>query len=259
MGSDFRLAALPMYDEAEYAAANDALWARIAAALGATQHLTRGMALPALWTDRRLLLAQTCGWPFATTLVGHVALVATPRYNLPGCDGATHRAFVIVRADEPVTTLAGLRGRRLALNGWDSNTGMNLLRALVAPLAEEGRFFGAIIETGAHRASLRAVADGRADAASVDCVTFGLLRRHAPAAVAGLRVLAETPASPALPFITHGAATPAEIAALRAALAAALPAQDLALTGIEVLPADAYSVLPVMAAESARLGYAALA
>ncbi len=260
MPPEARLAALPMYDEAEYAAANDALWARIAAALDAPERLTRGMALPALWTDARLRLAQTCGWPFATTLAGRVSLLATPIYDLPGCDGATHCAFVVVREADPAADLAGLRGRRLALNGWDSNTGMNLLRALVAPLAEGGRFFGAIIETGAHRASLGAVADGRADVASVDCVTFGLLRRHAPAAVAGLRVLAETPRSPALPFITRAAAEPgAEIETLRAALSAALPAPQLGLAGVAILTPAAYAVLPDMAAQAARRGYKALA
>ena len=257
-----RAANLRMYDAPEWAGAVDAFWARVVARLRAhgladiPDRLTRDRALDDIWTDPRLLLAQTCGWPLVTRLAGRVAVVATPRHTLPGCAGATHRAFIVVRADDPVDGLAALRGRRFALNGWDSNTGMNLARALFAPLARDGRFFGAIVVTGAHRASLAAVAEGRADAASVDCVTYGLLCRHAPGAVAGLRVLAETPATPALPFITRAGAPPNELAALRAALDQ--PDAALAFAGVTVLPDGTYDALSGLAAAAARLGYPTL-
>ncbi len=130
---------------------------------------------------------------------------------------------------------------------------MNLARALFAPLARDGRFFGAILVTGSHRASLAAVAQGRADAASVDCVTFGLLRRHAPRTVAGLRVLAETAPAPSLPFITRADAPAEELAALREALDQ--PEAALAFAGIAVLPDGAYDGLRALAAEAARRGY----
>lgn len=254
-----RAASFGMYDEPEFAAANDALWTGVEARLrgagiaGVPARLTRGGPLGAVWTDPRLLLAQTCGWPLVTTLAGRVTLVATPCYALPGCEGPLHRGFVVVREDDPADTPAALRGRVFALNGWDSNSGMNLARALFAPLAREGRFFGAVVVTGAHRASLAAVASGRADTACVDCVSFGLLRRHAPGTVAGLRVLAETAPVPALPFITRADAPPEETAALRAALDQ--PAGALCLTGVEVLPAGAYDVLGGLAATAERLGY----
>jgi ABC-type phosphate/phosphonate transport system substrate-binding protein len=259
-----RVASLGMYDPPWLVAANDALWDGIAAALRSTgvadvpQHLDRARTLDAAWTDPALLLAQTCGWPLTTRLAGRVAYVATPRYVLPGCEGATHRSFLIVREGDPARDVAALRGRVLALNGWDSNTGMNLPRALIAPLAREGDFFGGIVETGAHRASLAAVAAGRADVASVDCVTYGLCARHRPEELSGLRVLADTAPSPALPFITRADAPLDEIAALRAALAGAAEteaARAVAFAGIDVLPPDAYAVLPAMAAAAARLGY----
>ena len=44
--------------------------------------------------------------------------------------------------------LADLRGRRVALNADDSQSGRNALRAAVAPLAHDGRFFGGSILTG---------------------------------------------------------------------------------------------------------------
>ncbi|MOA29664.1 hypothetical protein D3C78_1506940 [compost metagenome] len=41
-----------------------------------------------------------------------------------------------------------------------------------------------------------------ADLAAIDSVTFAYLARHAPEEVAGLRVIARSALSPALPFIT---------------------------------------------------------
>jgi ABC-type phosphate/phosphonate transport system substrate-binding protein len=259
-----RAASLGMYDPPWLAAANDALWDNIAAALRAAgiadvpSRLDRARTLDEIWTDPALLLAQTCGWPLTTRLAGRVTYVATPRYALPGCEGATHRSFLVVRADDPARDVADLRGRTLALNGWDSNTGMNLPRALIAPLARDGRFFGRIVETGAHRASLSAVSERRADMASIDCVTHGLCARHRPEELTGLRVLAPTAPSPALPFVTRAGASAGEIATLRTALAAAARsdvARTVALAGIDVLPPDAYALLPAMAAEAARRGY----
>lgn len=257
-----RAASLGMYDAPEFAAANDDYWSRVAARLRAAgvadvpARLTRCLPLDEIWADPGLLVAQTCGWPLMTTLAGRVAVVATPCYALAGCEGPLHRGFVVVRAEDAADSPAALRGRVFALNGWDSNSGMNLARALFAPLARDGRFFGEVVVTGAHRASLAAVASGRADAACVDCVSFGLLRRHAPAAVAGLRVLAETEPVPALPFITRADAPAAERAALRAALDQ--PAEALCLTGVAVLPAGAYDVLRGLAAAAERLGYCRL-
>ncbi|MBN9511330.1 MAG: PhnD/SsuA/transferrin family substrate-binding protein [Alphaproteobacteria bacterium] len=258
-----RVAALAMYDAPPLDAANDDLWAAIAARVpGAPAKLTRDRPVESVWTAPGLVLAQACGWPLITRLAGQVRLVATACYALPGCAGATHCGFIVVRAADPARALEDLRGRRLALNTWDSNTGMNLLRAAVAPLARNGRFFSAVYVTGTHAASLRAVAAGGADVTSVDCVTFGVLKRHRPADVAGLRVLAHTPTSPGLPLITRGDVSAAELGALRAALCATRDspaAHALGLTGFEILPAAAYEVLREMEAEAVRRGYAALA
>ncbi len=39
-------------------------------------------------------------------------------------------------------------------------SGMLALKTVVAPLSRNGRFFGRVIESGSHLASMRAVADG---------------------------------------------------------------------------------------------------
>jgi ABC-type phosphate/phosphonate transport system substrate-binding protein len=196
-----------MYDFDELRPVTDALWEAIAARLtdrgiAAPPSLTRGPPLIDLWTDPALLLAQTCGYPLVTGLAGKVALLATPRYDAPGCEGTLYRSAIVVRATDPAATLADLRGRRCAVNNVDSNSGMNLLRAAIAPLADGGRFFGAIITTGGHAASVRAVAGGDADVAAIDCVTWAHLRHLRPSETRGLRVLGWTSATQGLPLIT---------------------------------------------------------
>ena len=88
-----------------------------------------------------------------------VEVLATPIYGFAGCDGPNHRSFLIAHRDDPRTALAEFRGDRAAVNSFDSNTGMNLFRASVAPLAEGKPFFADVVETGAHAASLAAVVE----------------------------------------------------------------------------------------------------
>jgi ABC-type phosphate/phosphonate transport system substrate-binding protein len=273
MSAPGRIAALAMYDApAAVAAANDALWAglrdrlRAEGLAGVPDRLTRGGSYADPWLDPRLLLAQTCGFPYVRHLRGRVRLVATPVYSFPGGTGADRRSVVVVAAEAPFAGVADLRGARAAINDPGSNSGANLFAALVAPLAMNGRLFSSVTVTGGHRESLAAVAAGRADVAAIDSVTFGLLVRHAPEEVAGVRVLAETPGGPGLPLITRGEATDAEVAVLRQGLAGVLTdpgmaaaRETLGLVGIELLGDEDYEVLARYAAEAAALGYRELA
>ena len=263
-----RAASLGMYDFAWLEADTDALWTALARELraegvrGVPDALDHGRPLHTIWRDPGLLLAQTCGYPLLTELSGGVRLVATPHYAFPGCDRYWHRSFLVVRADDPARGLAALRGRRCAINGRDSNTGMNLLRASIAPLARGRRFFDEVIETGAHLESLRAVREGRADLAALDCVTHGLLSRRRTDLLAGSRVLGATPATPGLPFITSAQTTEADLAALRTALMsrALQPAlARLGVVGMTVLGLGQYRPVTALAEQAGECGYAALA
>ncbi len=263
-----RVASLPMYDFPWLAEAHNALWASLRTSLRAAgvadvpEALDGARPPRAIWRDPALLLGQTCGYPLLTELAGVLQVVATPIYELPGCDGALHRSFVVVRADDPAQSLAALRGRRCAVNSRDSNTGMNLLRALVASLAGGRPFFASIVETGAHLDSLRSVREGLADVAAIDCVTHGLAARHMPALLDGTRVLTATEANPGPPFVTAAETSSADVGDMRTALnetAASPVASELGLSGITVLALDSYA--PVLAFErsAASAGYPALA
>lgn len=264
-----RIASLAMYsDPPEVAAATRVLWAHLRDRLrqgglaDVPERLDEDMAHDAAWRDPRLLLAQTCGYPFASRLRGRVRLVATPVYAHPGCDGVLDGSFVVVGAGSPASSVADLRGGTVAINDPQSNSGMNLLRRLVAPLAVGARFFDHVIQSGSHLASLLLVARGEAGAAAIDCVTYGNLARFAPERLAGIRVLAETAKTPGLPFITRAAASDAELALLRDALiglvgdsAAAQAYDTLGLRGFEILPDDAYDVVLDIERQAVTLGY----
>jgi ABC-type phosphate/phosphonate transport system substrate-binding protein len=266
-----RIASLPMYDLPELRPATDALWAGLARALvargvrGVPERLSRDRSLSSMWLDPDLLLSQTCGYPLVRALAGRVQMVATPRYRVSLCQGSWYRSHVVVRRESTATSLADLSGSICAVNEPDSHSGMNALRAMVAPLAGGRPFFRRVVWTGAHRASLELVARGQADVAALDCVSFALFERALPDLAARVRAIDATAPCPGLPIITAGGAGPDEVAALRAALSevAADPgladARDaLLLDGFEELPLDAYVRVDELEAEAARHGYAEL-
>jgi ABC-type phosphate/phosphonate transport system substrate-binding protein len=229
------IAVLPMYDFPWTAAANDALWAAISARLAeagvqSPTRLTRGGELAVLWRHPALIFGQTCGYPYASGLKDAVTLIAAPEYSFPGCEGASHRSFIIRRVDDPRCVLNEFRGAVAALNAHDSNTGMNLFRAMIAPIAGGAAFFSSIVVTGSHEASVAAVDNGQADLASIDCVSFALLGRGRPELIERVAIVTESPASPNLPFIASGSLPPSTIAAVREALFAALDDRSLAET-----------------------------
>jgi ABC-type phosphate/phosphonate transport system substrate-binding protein len=263
-------ASLGMYDWPWIADANDALWAGVrdrlrGAGVDAPDTLDRGDPGEA-FRDPALIFGQTCGYPYMTRLRGAVTLVATPIYDLPGCEGPAHCSFIIVREDDSRDGLAAFRGARAAINARDSNSGMNLFRASVAPLADGRPFFASVALSGAHVASMAMIRAGETDIAAVDCVTFGLAARHKPELVAGLRILARTPSSPSLPFIVRAEIERAYPGVVRAALRDALADPELAgargalaLSGAGAASDEVYARVLAIEAEARAMGYGTLA
>jgi ABC-type phosphate/phosphonate transport system substrate-binding protein len=254
------IAALPMYDFPWVHAANDRLWARVrdslrAQGIAAPESLIRDGKLPDIWANHGLLLGQTCGYPYWTNLRRKAEILAAPIYGLAGCQGPSHCSFLIARRDDPRSRLEEFRGDRAAVNGFDSNSGMNLFRAAVAPLAGGQPFFADIVETGGHALSVAAVVEGRADVAAIDCVTYALLARGASRFVAAIKIIGETQPSPALPFIASRALPPETRAAVRRALRDLSPIPELGLVGVAFLPETAYARVAEIEAEAADLGY----
>jgi ABC-type phosphate/phosphonate transport system substrate-binding protein len=270
-GSPERIAALPMYDYPELAAAHDALWSALSDRLIAAgiadvpRELTRSLGHFETWQHPRLLVGQGCEYPLATSFSGSVRLVATPRYSAPGCEGATYRSAIVVRKEDPAERLTDLRGRRCVINEPDSNSGMNLLRAAIAPLAGGGPFFASVSLSGAHWNSAAMVAEGRADVAALDCVSFAHFRRLRPESLANLRILGWTASSRSPPFITARTTDDATLGVLRSALASVAADATLAdtrarlfLAGFDFEPDDQFIGVLSHERQAAALGYPAL-
>ena len=275
MGVD-RVASLPMYDFPELRDAHDALWGALAARLvvagvrDVPPELTHDVGHRKVWHDPSLLFAQGCEYPLAKSFADRVRLVATPMYSAAGCEGARYRSALVVRswgegAGEPgrmFARLADFRGRRCVINELDSNSGMNLLRAAVAPLASGGRFFGSVVVSGSHLRSVEMVASGLADVACVDCVSFAHFQRLYPLVVAGLRVLSWTASSPSLPFISSCSSSDATVQALRSALAdvfdddgLAVVRERLLLSGVDLRPTEGFEEVLALERGAVERGY----
>jgi ABC-type phosphate/phosphonate transport system substrate-binding protein len=266
-------ATLPMYALHGMEPLNGALWDAIRTALEAegigdlpAQLSPAPPSLPAAIAPETLL-SQMCGYPLLRLYAGQYRLLGTPRYDLPGCglraDGLpTHCAFIVVSRASEAREIADLRGSRFAVNGFDSNSGMNLPRRLFAPFAEDGPFFSSVTVSGSHLRSMEAVAAGEADAASIDCVTYGFAGTYRPALVDELRILAETPISPAIPFIT-ATATPHETAAALTRALTDSPVVRQALAGLHITAVvpprpEAYEAVLAFETEASALGYPVL-
>ncbi len=263
-----RVAALPMYDFSSLQNANDTLWAALrrqmieVGMIETPPRLTRHLAHFEVWMHPLLLFGQACEYPLAESLADSVRLIATPRYGAPGCEGTRYRSAIVVRKNDSAERLADLRDRRCAINEASSNSGMNLLRASIAPLAKGTRFFGSVLFSGSHLRSVEMVSGGEADVAAIDCVSLAHFQRLLPSAVANLRILDWTPSSPSLPFITAAATSDTTLEILRSSLAAVLAdktldsvREQLFLDGVDLEPVATFAEVLRLKRSAVELGY----
>ena len=236
------IAALPMYDRPELRPHTDALWSGIRDTLrdlgvAAPQTLTRNADPWDIWQSPDLILAQTCGLPYRARLHDQVALVATPDYGLPGCPPGYYQSVIIARS-------AALPDRpRAAINDPLSQSGWSALRvwadAQAMPLDRP-------FITGAHAASARAVAQGKADIAAIDAQTWRHLIMFDQADPS--LEIARTAPTPGLPLITAPTQDPALIRQALTTALAALPEKTrlaLDLRGFAQIDAKAYLALAI--------------
>lgn len=260
-----RHASLPWYDVAEVHASHDALWAALAGRLlnagvvDVPTRLEREVDYVRQWQSGKLLLGQACGYDVATWQAETLRVLGTPHFDFEGCEGAQYRSFVVVRRDSTATSLRDLEGARCVINTETSHSGTNTLRTLVEPLRRAGTFFRLVKVSGAHERSVEMVAADEADVAAIDCITYGLLRAHRPAALAPLRVIGSSALAPAPPFVTSATTPEHEVEQLRSALRNTIAEgaagwSALRLTGMSALPADAYASMRSSEPLSVALG-----
>jgi len=237
-------AMLGMYDVPQLAGANDRFWAAIRSELGeGPEALERGRDFWEIWRDPDMVLSQTCGMPYRTALHGQVRLVGTPDYGLPGCAPGYYNSVIIARADAPGDTMANFSGQRLGYNDPVSQSGW------AAPMTHARRQnarFDQLVETGGHMASATAVAEGSADIAGIDALTWALIQQFQPLA-RQLREVERTEPTPGLPYITAWRRDPVPIRSAVENAINALSREDrelLHLRGLVQIPDSAYLAIP---------------
>jgi len=154
-----------------------------------------------LLRNPHLLIGHTCGYPLMQYLRDGLAPVCVPVFDLPGCEGKLYSSQIIVPANSNIQTLSDCKGKVAAINGRDSNSGMNVFRHAVAGLSKGMPFFAEVIESGSHYQSLVAVANNQAQVASIDCVSFALIKDQWPELVEQVRVIGFTEPTCGLPFV----------------------------------------------------------
>ncbi|MEN0041158.1 MAG: PhnD/SsuA/transferrin family substrate-binding protein [Pseudomonadota bacterium] len=237
-----------MYARSELAGAHERWWAMIRKALLARNipaplELSQAMDEWDVWLSPSLILSQTCGMPYRIFLHDRVTLVGTPDYGLDGCRPGFYRSAIVVRAGNTRQTVEDFATARFAFNQTHSQSGF---AAAYRHCAERGLWFAEQIKTGSHLASARMVADGLADIASLDAVSWRLMQRYEVFA-AELRVIDWTVPSPGLPLIA-GPDADADMMfdAVSEAIERLTPEdlEALGLRGLVRLPAADYLAVP---------------
>jgi ABC-type phosphate/phosphonate transport system substrate-binding protein len=233
-----------MYDRPWNRAQHEALWALIRDALrdhglAAPERLDQDHDPLAGWERPDIVLGQICNLPYRAAFRDRLTPIGTADHALPGIAPGHYRSVFVVRQDDPSDTLADCHTHRLALNDPMSQSGWG---AALETAGQQGLTLNPVLRTGAHRASMAAVASGLADLAAIDIVTW-LIDEEEGQATKGLRVIGETVSSPGMTFVTGPDADPEPFAAALSEAIAALPSDDAAalrVHGIVRLPPGAY-------------------
>ncbi len=197
------IASLAMYDFAQLRAPADRFWASIrdnlrASGVDAPDKLERNNPYWEVWESPDLLFSQTCGRPFRLQLADKVSLAGTPDYSLKDCPAGYYRSAFVVRACDDRMMLTDYENTVFAYNENLSQSGW---AAAQCHAKSQGFQFENIWQSGGHAKSTRAVAEGRADIAAIDNMTWELVKRYEDYSL-NLRVVEWTKPTPGLPYIT---------------------------------------------------------
>lgn len=159
--------------------------------------LSGELDLSTLWRHPALLFGQTCWGPMEAGLDADVAVIGQPDYSgIEGCAGPLYSSAIVMRRTDapegeamrapedgrPAIVIDCLRGARFAYNDPLSRSGYLALLQDLGDLHTDAQLFSGLTKTGSHRASIRAIANGEADIATIDAKSWQLARRYEPAA-----------------------------------------------------------------------------
>ena len=249
------IACLDMYNWPESRDAFDRLWYDCRNGLresgfDAPQDLSHnGEDLAAAARDGSLILGQVCGITFARA--NHIQPTYKPLAALIGADGNGPRGYYtsVVIARDAAASIQDLLSKRFAVNGWTSYSGWYGLRhhLITSGLSID---LPLTVVSGAHRRSVEMVASGDAEWAVIDSISWGMLKRIAPALTASVHVIDQTMAVPGLPLVTSCHTPPDIVTVLQQRLTHYFDTPQgrsdftaLGITGMEIIDAATYAPL----------------
>ncbi|HEY6010306.1 MAG TPA: phosphate/phosphite/phosphonate ABC transporter substrate-binding protein [Nitrospirota bacterium] len=164
---------------------------------------------------RKLEAAFVCSGPYVDgkKQFGLELLAAPQAYG-----ATTYYSYIIVGKDSPLRSFEELRGKRFAFTDPLSNTGKLVPTYMLAKMHETPeRFFREIIYTKSHDKSIKAVAQGIVDAASVDSLIWEYMNATNPEFTSRTRVLKKSPPYAIPPVVVPGTLAPSLKAKLKQA------------------------------------------
>lgn len=180
------------------------------------------------WQERERLFDRgaiqilwLCGLPYvhkADTFESDIELLAVPvprgeRYQTR----PVYFSDVIVRRDRPFESFCDLRGASWAYNEPRSHSGFNVVRSHLADIGAADDFFGNVVESGAHSASLEMILSGRVDGSAIDSTVLEWLIAERNDLPEQIRVIESLGPSPIPPWVISkrvGASLRSELRAL---------------------------------------------
>ena len=232
----------------------------------AVEFIEHGFPKPidTLWREPALFGAFMCGWPFSRADRAMQA-IAVPVPSPAKYEGLPrYRSEFLVRAASGWTTIEQTFWRRIGWMARDSQSGFNAPRHFLSALAN-----GEPLYAESHgpyvtpMKTLEALRAEEVDVIALDGFFLDLLRRHDPARLEGLAIVAETPWTPIPLLVAAPDAERAQVDALRASLLAIGPREGDAalLEAVQVQRFVApqlpdYAIFEAMAREAVARGYA---
>jgi phosphonate transport system substrate-binding protein len=153
-----------------------------------------------------------CGWPYvnradrADPLVDLIAapVMAHPRYK----GQPVYFSDVVVSSDSPFYSFSDLRGASWAYNEPMSHSGCIAVRHFLAEQNICGEFFGTVVESGSHQASVDLILSRAVDGSAIDSTVFENALQQRPAIRPLLRIIETIGPSPAPPWVMHRTISP---------------------------------------------------
>lgn len=127
-----------------------------------------------------------------------------------GCGEACYFSDVIVQMQSGVKRFEDLRGGHWAYNDGSSQSGLHNMLAELVDRRSNLSFFHKVSCSGSHAESLRLVAQGEVDAASIDSNVLALLKHSQPELAAAVRVIESWGPHPVQPLVA-APTVPAEL------------------------------------------------